>query len=65
MGLHPTVLSGTSAGGLNAGLLAAGMSPEQLVELWISVQGHDVYKPRLDLWRLLRPAAWCGCRRAT
>ncbi|MBB5894208.1 patatin-like phospholipase family protein [Kutzneria kofuensis] len=56
VGLHPTVLSGTSAGGLNAGLLAAGMSPEQLVELWISVQGHDVYKPRLDLWRLLRPA---------
>ncbi|WP_345030717.1 patatin-like phospholipase family protein [Kutzneria kofuensis] len=26
------------------------------MELWISVQGHDVYKPRLDLWRLLRPA---------
>jgi len=55
-GLRPTVLSGTSAGGLNAGLLAAGVSPAQLVELWISVQGHDVYKPRLDLWRLLRPA---------
>ena len=55
-GLCPTVLSGTSAGGLNAGLLAAGVSPERLVDLWISVQGHDVYKPRLDLWRLLRPA---------
>lgn len=56
VGLRPTVLSGTSAGGLNAGLLAAGLSPRQLVELWINVQGHDVYKPRLDLWRLLRPA---------
>ncbi|MFC0431166.1 patatin-like phospholipase family protein [Kutzneria buriramensis] len=56
VGLRPTVLSGTSAGGLNAGLLAAGLSPQQLVELWINVQGHDVYKPRLDLWRLLRPA---------
>jgi NTE family protein len=56
VGLRPTVLSGTSAGGLNAGLLAAGLSPRQLVDLWINVQGHDVYKPRLDLWRLLRPA---------
>jgi NTE family protein len=56
VGLRPTVLSGTSAGGLNVGLLAAGVTPERLVDLWISVQGHDVYKPRLDLWRLLRPA---------
>jgi NTE family protein len=56
VGLCPTVLSGTSAGGLNAGLLAAGVTPERLVELWTSLHGHDVYKPRLDLWRLLRPA---------
>jgi NTE family protein len=56
VGLRPTVLSGTSAGGLNAGLLGVGLSPQQLVDLWISVQGHNVYKPRFDLWRLLRPA---------
>lgn len=54
-GLHPHVLSGTSAGALNAAGLAAGFDAERLSELWTSVRDRDVYRLRRDVWRLARP----------
>lgn len=55
-GLAPTVLSGTSAGALNAAGLAAGMDAQHIGELWRSVGSRDVFRLRRDVWRLLRPA---------
>src|SRR5207244_12457343 len=33
----PTVLSGTSAGGINAALIAAGKSPREMLQFWKSI----------------------------
>jgi NTE family protein len=53
--LVPTVLSGTSAGALNAAGMAAGMDAARLADLWTSVRAPDVFRLRRDVWRLLRP----------
>lgn len=53
-GLRPTVLSGTSAGGLNAAALAVGMDASALADLWRATAARDVYRLRRDVWRLLR-----------
>jgi NTE family protein len=53
-GLRPAILSGTSAGALNAAGLAAGFDAAQLAELWTSTTDRDVYVVRRDLARLLR-----------
>lgn len=54
-GLSPQVLSGTSAGALNAAGLAAGLDAARLAELWTSVGDGDVFRLRRDVWRLPRP----------
>lgn len=54
-GLSPTILSGTSAGALNAAGLAHGMSSADLAELWHTTDSADVYRLRRDVWRLPRP----------
>lgn len=51
-GLHPQVVSGTSAGALNAAGVAAGFGAQRLAQLWTSVDDGDVYRLRRDLWRL-------------
>ncbi|MCX9192270.1 hypothetical protein C3Y87_12760 [Carbonactinospora thermoautotrophica] len=63
-GLRPCVFSGVSAGALNAGALSVGLDAAHLAELWTSIRWQDVYRPRLDVWRmpavqnlLSRPAA--------
>ena len=53
-GLTPTILSGTSAGALNAAALAAGFDAARLASIWTSVTADDVYRLRTDVWRLLR-----------
>lgn len=55
LGRTPRIYSGTSAGALNIGLLAGGMTPEALVHLWAELHSGDVYRFRADLHRLLRP----------
>ena len=57
-GLVPHVLSGTSAGALNAAGLAAGFDAARLERLWLSVRDRDVYRLRGDLWRLLDVAGF-------
>ncbi|MGH3665927.1 MAG: patatin-like phospholipase family protein [Egibacteraceae bacterium] len=59
-GLQPQVLSGTSAGALNAAGIAAGMDAERLGAWWESVSDNDVYTQRRDVLRLLRPAELFG-----
>lgn len=53
-GMRPEVLSGTSAGALNAGLLSCGVAPSALVDMWSGVNSDDVYRMRHDVWRLPR-----------
>lgn len=54
-GIRPDVVSGTSAGALNAGAVAARVPAEDLADAWASLRPWDVARPRLDLWRMLRP----------
>lgn len=56
LGITPTILSGTSAGALNAAAVAVGLDPGALVELWTGLESRDVYRMRRDVHRLLR--AW-------
>lgn len=53
--LAPTILSGTSAGALNAAGLAHGLSSSDLAALWRRTGSRDVYRLRRDVWRLPRP----------
>ncbi|MBP2473620.1 NTE family protein [Crossiella equi] len=55
LGCAPRIYSGTSAGALNTGLLASGITPDALVHLWSELSSSDVYRFRADLHRLLRP----------
>jgi NTE family protein len=59
-GLVPTVLSGTSAGALNAAGIAAGMAAGDLAALWRSTSARDVFRLRRDVWSLLRPGGLLG-----
>lgn len=54
-GLRPSILSGTSAGALNAAGLAAGLGGDGLADLWTSLTDDDVFRLRRDVWRLPRP----------
>src|SRR5680860_1072843 len=54
-GLVAQVLSGTSAGALNAAGLAAGFDAARLGDIWRQVGSADVYRLRRDLWNLPRP----------
>nr|WP_274387572.1 patatin-like phospholipase family protein [Salsipaludibacter albus] len=54
-GLRPQVLAGTSAGALTAAAAAMDWSPDRIRSLWTDQQTRDVYRPRMDVHRLLRP----------
>lgn len=53
-GLRPDVVSGTSAGALNAAGIAAGFDAQRLSDLWRSIGDADVFRLRRDVWRLPR-----------
>lgn len=55
-GVRPTVLAGTSAGALTAAVVAMGWSDARIEDFWTSLRTRDVYRPRLDLHRLVRPS---------
>jgi NTE family protein len=57
-GLRPTILSGTSAGALNAAAVAHGLDGAQLMDVWRGVRASDVFRPRWDVWRAVRPRGW-------
>ena len=58
--LQIEVVSGTSAGAVNAAGLAAGFSADRLAALWTSLSDADVYRQRRDIWNLGRPSALLG-----
>jgi NTE family protein len=58
LGLAPTILSGTSAGALNAAALAHGLDAAALSDVWRRVRARDVYRLRRDVWRAVRPRGW-------
>ncbi len=53
--VRPDVVSGTSAGALNAAAVACGIPVERLTGLWGSLESGDVYRVRRDVHRLVRP----------
>lgn len=53
-GVEIDIVAGTSAGALNAAGVACGLVHE-LVELWSAVESRDVFRPRFDVHRLVRP----------
>lgn len=53
-GLRPDIVSGTSAGALNAAGMAAGFDADRLAEMWTSVRDSDIFRARRDVWRLPR-----------
>ncbi len=54
-GIVPEILTGTSAGAINATAMAIGMPARQLSEMWLGLRSKDVYRVRVDLPRALRP----------
>lgn len=53
-GLHPGVVTGTSAGAITGAGVACGWPSERITELWTSLQTRDVLRPRWDVHRLVR-----------
>lgn len=49
-GAPPIVVTGASAGALNAVGVCAGMQPPQLLKLWSEITSDDVYKLRFRRW---------------
>jgi NTE family protein len=62
-GRTPRIVSGVSAGSINAAALAVGLDADALAEMWSRVRWQDIFRPRFDVWRLvnlpglLRPTA--------
>lgn len=54
-GIEPRVVTGTSAGALNAAAVASGLGADLLLELWTQLESRDVYRVRKDLHNLIRP----------
>jgi NTE family protein len=46
----PRVVTGASAGAINAVGVCAGMLPQQLEEIWSKISDADVYRPRFGRW---------------
>lgn len=59
-GVHPEVVSGTSAGALNAAAVACGIDADTLIGLWTELESGDVYRLRRDVHRLVRPLHLVG-----
>jgi NTE family protein len=53
-GLRPNVVSGVSAGAINACALGVGMTGDALATMWREIRWHDIYRLRADVWNLIR-----------
>jgi len=49
-GVRPDIVSGVSAGAINACAVGSGMSASDLAKMWCNIRWTDIYRPRLDLW---------------
>lgn len=50
-GYAPDLVSGTSVGAIAGAYIAAGKTPDDLVDLWTDLERSNVYTIRRDLWR--------------
>ncbi len=61
LGRMPDVISGSSAGALNGSLIAAGLSPEELLDFWLDLADHPPVTANVkffgELRRILRRLA--------
>lgn len=56
-GYRPDLLVGTSAGAINATMIAAGLGPDDMTRWWGRLRTKDLIRLRRDYWRL---ASWTG-----
>ena len=60
-GVRPDILSGVSAGAINACAAGSGMTASDLAKMWCNIRWSDIYRPRTDFWnavnvgKLFRP----------
>lgn len=52
-GLEPTLVSGVSAGALNACAVASGLTADELTRMWLEIGSDDLYRVRRDVWNLV------------
>ncbi|MGB1274583.1 MAG: patatin-like phospholipase family protein [Nannocystaceae bacterium] len=52
-GALPSVISGTSAGALNGALIAAGLTPEQILDFWLDIADRPPIRANEDFFRSL------------
>ena len=52
-GLRPSLVSGVSAGAINACALGVGMTGDALAEMWQEIRWYDIYRPRADVWNII------------
>jgi NTE family protein len=50
-GYEPDLVSGASVGAIAGAYIASGYGPDELVDLWTSLERSEVYTIRRDLWR--------------
>jgi NTE family protein len=53
-GLRPSLLSGVSAGAINACALGVGMNGDALARMWHDIRWYDIYRPRADVWNIVQ-----------
>lgn len=56
IGAAPDVVSGTSAGALNGALIAAGLTPDAILDFWLDLAKHPPVKANEEFFRSLRSA---------
>ena len=54
LGDDPAVISGTSAGSINGALIAAGLSPDAMMEFWLDLARSPPVRANEQLFRSLR-----------
>src|SRR5262245_8421180 len=60
----PVVVTGASAGAINATGVCAGLSAAELTALWTEITWQDFYRPRFSKWRVLWVFIWSALKGA-
>jgi len=61
-GRLPNIVTGASAGALNAAGVAAGLTAEQLEKEWQKLRPHNVFTERVDVEQLAKKLWWQGTK---
>lgn len=55
-GLRPGIIAGTSAGAITGAGVACGLTGEEIIEVWCSMETRDVMRLRRDVHTLIQPS---------